>query len=72
MNTPSLARKSVLKPTGLAVNQFIVCVRCLEPSKDDSDVTAWAEEHNEKRPGHDTFRTVSTSSWRLVPKQARP
>jgi hypothetical protein len=69
MTASSLTRAMTLKPSGLPVNQYIECARCLEPSKDDSDVTAWAEAHHRKRPGHDTFRTVSTASWRLVPRQ---
>jgi hypothetical protein len=64
----TLARGVVLKPTGLPVNQYIECTRCLEASRDDSDVTGWAEGHQAKRPGHDSFRTVNTASWRLVPR----
>jgi hypothetical protein len=70
MATSSAVRLKVLKPSGLPVNQYVECARCLEHSADDSDVTRWAEEHESKRPGHDTFRTVSISSWRLEPRRA--
>lgn len=63
--TPS----ATLKPTGLPVQQFIECVRCLDASLDDSSVQEWAEEHHSRKPGHDTFRTVNTASWRLVPRE---
>lgn len=59
----------VLKPTGIRVNQFIECVRCLEASRDDSSVQEWATKHLDERSGHDTFRTVSTASWRLAPRK---
>ncbi|MGW1616683.1 DUF7848 domain-containing protein [Streptomyces sp. NPDC002285] len=59
----------VLKSTGLAVQQFVECTRCLEASHDDSSVQEWTERHLRERPGHSLFRTVSTASWFLVPRQ---
>jgi hypothetical protein len=66
--TSSPTSRMTLKPSGLPVNQFIECVRCVENSTDDSSVQEWAEEHNRLHPDHVFFRTVSTSSWRLVPR----
>ncbi|WP_455568364.1 DUF7848 domain-containing protein [Streptomyces hawaiiensis] len=60
----------VLQSTGLPVNQYVECVRCLDASHDDSSVQEWTERHHRERPGHDTFRTVSTASWRLAPRRA--
>jgi hypothetical protein len=62
----------MLKSAGIPVQQFVECVRCLEASKDESGVQEWVEGHHSERPGHDTFRTVSTASWCLVPKENTP
>ncbi|WP_456294197.1 DUF7848 domain-containing protein [Streptomyces chartreusis] len=59
----------VLKSTGLPVNQFVECTRCLEASHDDSSVQEWAELHAKEQQGHTLFRTVSTASWFLVPRR---
>ncbi|WP_405620355.1 hypothetical protein [Streptomyces sp. NBC_00076] len=67
-----MAPTMTLKPSGIPVNQFIECARCLAHSADDSSAQEWAEGHHTERPGHDTFRTVSTSSWRLTPKRSTP
>jgi hypothetical protein len=69
MSATTLPSTMKLVASGLPVNQYIECTRCLENSTDDSDVTGWAEGHITKRPGHDIFRTVSSSSWRLVPRE---
>jgi hypothetical protein len=58
-----------LKPSGLPVRQFVECARCLDGSKDDSDVSAWATEHLSRHPDHAFFRTVNTASWILAPKR---
>ncbi|MEU1254852.1 hypothetical protein ABZ445_16390 [Streptomyces chartreusis] len=59
----------VLKSTGLNVQQFIECTRCLEASHDESSVQEWAENHSKERQGHTLFRTVSQATWFLVPRK---
>lgn len=69
MSAKSSALPYALKPSGLPVQQFIECTRCLDASGDESSVVEWATEHMEMRPGHDMFRTVNTASWRLMRRE---
>ena len=70
MKTHAPTSAMTLKSAGLPVRQYIECVRCLDASMDDSSVEEWAESHYSAKPGHDTFRTVNTAAWRLVPRTA--
>ena len=70
MTSASSAPSVVLKPSGLQPREFIECSRCLDAGRDEVDNEKWATDHEKRRRGHNTFRTVSTSSWRLVPRES--
>ncbi|WP_030660542.1 DUF7848 domain-containing protein [Streptomyces cellulosae] len=69
-NAPAV--RAVLKPDDFPMQQWVECVRCLEPSRDESSVAEWADRHRQLHPDHDRFRIVSQTRWRLTPSTRTP
>ncbi|MFF3464099.1 DUF7848 domain-containing protein [Streptomyces sp. NPDC001984] len=53
----------------LPEGSFVECVSCIEHLYvgEDVDPQAWAAEHAKTSLGHDRFRTVSMTNFRVVP-----
>jgi hypothetical protein len=62
----------VLRPAGIPVQQWVECERCKDASRDESSVHAWANHHMQLHPGHERFRIVNQTYWRLEPSRLPP
>ena len=52
-------------------SRWVECVQCVEhkSTNDGTDPTVWAALHTEQRPGHNRFRTVAQSNFRVAPSR---
>ncbi|MEU1200182.1 hypothetical protein ABZ446_28710 [Streptomyces sp. NPDC005813] len=67
------ATRIALDNAELTPRRWVECASCIEWGIVDEELfeaQQWALEHHGKNPGHDRFRIVRQTGWRLMPPSA--